>query len=113
MDGLFRQTVCRILHLPHYTPWGISMRSAARGGLGLKCMDTYVPYLAVGRIDHVRWDECLAIAELANESYLSSVQRRYVAMLHPIQVDRQMIADHWRQCWLGSMAGNGLVYEPR
>lgn len=71
-------------------------------------MSTYVPYLAVGQIDRVRRDGCDAIAELANEGHLLCMERHYVAMLHPLQVDWRMIADYWRQQWLSSMAGSGL-----
>lgn len=43
-------------------------------------------------------DECVAISLLVNEDYLQRMQRRYLDMLHPIQADKKVIADYWRQC---------------
>lgn len=113
LDAMICGIVQKILHLPHYTPLGFFYAKCHEGGLGLKCMETLVPYLAIGHVDWVIKDDCMAIAELGNEDYLISVQRKYVAMLHPVQADKKMISDHWKQRWLGSMVGKGLEYMDR
>lgn len=67
------------------------------GGLGLVNMQTFIPYLNTNQIDCLFKDDCNMIALLVNKENLQWMMRMYLGMLHPLLVDKKLIADYWWQ----------------